>query len=250
MNRLKARIAVAAAVLIVLVFTSSDALDPIGEKERQILASQIEELKLPRTTTEADVDPALLHATGSQEVIVTLKSSSVAMMANEMSQPALMEHKAMVKNEQVSFMERTGTTAKEIACVQTLLNAVFLNIDAAQVVALASDPDVVSIYRVKNYEMKLAETVPYIGATAVQNEGYDGTGIRVAVLDSGIDYTHAAFGGKGTLEAYDAAYTDPASRDGLFPTEKVVEGFDFVGEYWPQGNKRCFIPIQNTVMYS
>ena len=37
----------------------------------------------------------------------------------------------------------------------------------------------------------------------VQDLGYDGTGVKVAVLDSGIDYTHAAFGGEGTIEAYD-----------------------------------------------
>jgi subtilisin family serine protease len=75
----------------------------------------------------------------------------------------------------------------------------------------------------------------------VQDLGFDGTGVRVAVLDSGIDYTHAAFGGLGTLEAYAAAYgADPddpknTTRDGLFPTPKVVEGYDFVGEAWPNG---------------
>lgn len=56
-----------------------------------------------------------------------------------------------------------------------------------------------------------------------------------AVLDSGIDYTHKAFGGEGTIEAYEAAYKDAESRDGLFPTSKVIGGFDFVGEIWPDG---------------
>ena len=64
-------------------------------------------------------------------------------------------------------------------------------------------------------------------------------GITVAVLDSGVDYTHANLGGAGTLAAYEAAYGtapgDPlqTTRDGLFPTAKVVEGYDFVGEAWP-----------------
>ena len=71
--------------------------------------------------------------------------------------------------------------------------------------------------------------------------GVDGTGIKVAVLDSGIDYTHANFGGGGTLDDYMAAYgadpSDPANttNDGLFPTAKVVDGYDFVGEAWPNG---------------
>ena len=38
-----------------------------------------------------------------------------------------------------------------------------------------------------NYERDLFETVPYIGASPVQAKGLDGKGIKVAVLDSGID---------------------------------------------------------------
>jgi subtilisin family serine protease len=89
--------------------------------------------------------------------------------------------------------------------------------------------------------MHLDSTVPYIGAAAVHATGVDGTGVVVAVLDSGIDYTHRSLGGPGTVDAYTAAYgvnrADPSNttRDGLFPTAKVIEGFDFVGENWPNG---------------
>src|SRR5207244_9131067 len=64
-------------------------------------------------------------------------------------------------------------------------------------------------------------------------------GVRVAVLDTGIDYTHKFFGGPGTAAAYQAAYgtstadSRTTTTDGLFPTAKVVGGFDFVGEQWP-----------------
>jgi subtilisin family serine protease len=233
-------IAAAVVFLLGLASTTSAAPVPIDGEVRQLLTEQIDVHQLLTAQIEqpvngVDVDPALLVATGAQEVLVKLKSSPVAEMANSMSQLELMAHKAMVENEQSTFMDRTGTKAKEITCVQTLLNAVFLNIDASEVGAIASDPDVVAIHRVTNYEMMLDETVPYIGATKVQNEGYDGTGVKVAVLDSGIDYTHAAFGGEGTQAAYEAAYKDFTSRDGLFPTEKVIEGFDFVGETWPEG---------------
>ena len=168
-----------------------------------VITNQIEEHKLLEPVTGVDVNPALLDATGAQEVSVKLKSSSFAMMANDtMSHPELVAHKAMVENEQISSMERTGTAAKEITCVPTLMNAAFLNIDASEVALLALGSDAISIHRVmRHYEMQLSESVPYIGAKIVQNEGCNGTGVRVAVLDSGIKYTHAAFGGEDTQEA-------------------------------------------------
>ena len=81
--------------------------------------------------------------------------------------------------------------------------------------------------------------MPYIGAAAAQAGGFDGTGIDVAVIDSGIDYTHQNFGGPGTVAAYKAAYgTDDSRREEqdarrAVPDREGRRGFDFVGESWP-----------------
>ena len=53
--------------------------------------------------------------------------------------------------------------------------------------------------------------------------------MQVAIVDTGIDYTHASFGGAGTVEAYEANNPTFIETDS-FPTEKVIGGFDFVGE--------------------
>ena len=58
--------------------------------------------------------------------------------------------------------------------------------------------------------------------------------VRVAVLDSGIDYLHAALGGSG--DAAEFADNDPTVIEpGTFPTAKVVGGYDFTGSVWPNG---------------
>ena len=75
--------------------------------------------------------------------------------------------------------------------------------------------------------------MPYIGAAAVQATGVDGSGVKVAVLDSGIDYTHKNLGGPGNRGEFDA--NDPTIIDGTFPTGKVAGGYDLVGEAWPNG---------------
>jgi subtilisin family serine protease len=229
------------AILIGSVLVVSAAPELVDWETRQLTAEQLAQIKTEIPVSGngelADIDANLLSARGSEQVIVRLRSPSVA-MANCESGAERMSHKRKLQARQSDFMDRTCTSlssVKQLASVHILSNAIFLEIDAKEVSKLATDPDVASIHRVKNYGIYQSETVPYIGATTVQTNGFDGTGIRIAILDSGIDYTHAALGGEGTVEAYTAAYADFSSRDGLFPTAKVIEGYDFVGEFWPNG---------------
>ena len=154
-------------------------------------------------------------------------------------------HRERIKLEQAAFVERIRRTAPQarfVGEVQIVLNALLVEADATALRSLATDASVIRISRVADYQADLSETVPYITAKKLQKAGkLTGKGVKVAVLDSGIDYTHVAFGGAGTLEAYEAAHgtsDDDArntTRDGLFPTHRVVEGHDFVGEAWPNG---------------
>jgi subtilisin family serine protease len=143
------------------------------------------------------------------------------------------------QQELVARVEALG--GRVIARVRKAHNAVAVRIDTSRLQELSALPGVRAVRPVRNYQMHLGTTVPYIGAATVHGEGIDGTGVVVAVLDSGIDYTHSNLGGPGTTAAYAAAYgsspADPSNttRDGLFPTDKVIEGFDFVGENWPNG---------------
>ncbi|MGL4650951.1 MAG: S8 family serine peptidase, partial [Caldilineaceae bacterium] len=144
----------------------------------------------------------------------------------------------------VQWILSRDPSAKILGRLRVALNAVIVETDAALLGELALRPGVTMINPVGTYELDLSETVPHIGAAAVQAQGFDGTGVVVAVLDSGIDYTHRNLGGEGTFAAYEAAYADfddefniitPrfTTRDGLFPTPKVIDGMDFVGESWP-----------------
>ena len=143
---------------------------------------------------------------------------------------------AQVGTEQAGFLERCLQLpgVEVIARTRHVLNAVFLAVDPQHIEDIASDPAVSKVVAVADYVVDLDETVPYIGAAAVQAKGIDGSGVRVAVFDSGIDYLHADLGGSGDPAEF--AANDPnVIEPGTFPTAKVVGGADFVGSEWPAG---------------
>ncbi|MEU4562427.1 S8 family serine peptidase [Actinoplanes sp. NPDC023936] len=60
-------------------------------------------------------------------------------------------------------------------------------------------------------ELSLDRSVPQIGAPAAYQAGYDGTGVTVAVLDSGIDQSHPDFAGQ--IAAAENFTTAPSVND-------------------------------------
>ena len=185
--------------------------------------------------------PDLVSASGNQRVLVRLKAAP----GLDACQPGSRGRGGPGRPDQRAAegvhrgVKRLDRKAKVLGQTQRATNIVALQVDASQLEALARAPNVVSVHPVVNYQKALSETVPYIGATKVQAKGFTGQGVRVGILDSGIDYTHVEFGGAGTAGAYEAAYgtspDDPRNTtlDGLFPTSRVMGGFDFVGESWP-----------------
>ena len=170
----------------------------------------------PAATTRG---PAGL-ANRAGEYVVTLSSPSLAkayQAAGKLDKAQQKSHLQKLKGEQDAAAAQVRKVGgKELARVDKALNGLVVSIDARQARELEQAPGIVSVRPLNRYELDLSETVPYIGAAAVQAGGNTGAGIRVAVLDSGIDYTHVAFGGAGTLPAYQAAYgtttSDPANR--------------------------------------
>jgi subtilisin family serine protease len=75
--------------------------------------------------------------------------------------------------------------------------------------------------------------VPLQGAPAAWTAHGDlGENSTVAIIDTGIDYTHADFGGVGTVSEYNdskAQLGEPVSA-GEFPGPKVIGGYDLAGD--------------------
>ena len=92
-------------------------------------------------------------------------------------------------------------------------------------------------------------SVTFIEAQAAYDLGIKGQGIRVGVLDTGIDYTHAMLGGSGLVEDYKAINPDLPSA--MFPNKKVVGGIDLVGSKFDSASldpaRRIPVPDANPI---
>lgn len=96
-----------------------------------------------------------------------------------------------------------------------------------------------------NFPISKKNSVTFIGAEEAYKRGIKGESLRVGVIDTGVDYTHAMFGGPGTIEAYESV--NPTGSTSYFPNAKVVDGIDIVGDnYNPRNDDLNFsVPKQD-----
>jgi minor extracellular serine protease Vpr len=131
-------------------------------------------------------------------------------------------------------IEAQGATV--LATFQHAINGIKVRATADQIASLARLPGVVAVKPVLTYKMDNATSVPFIGTPAVWQgpPGLHGEKVKVAVIDTGVDFTHANFGGPATPAAYKAAFaTDTLPADPAFfgpNAPKVKGGTDLVGD--------------------
>lgn len=192
---------------------SADSAIQLDNTLNSTKAKQMREVLANREARIA-ADPVLdksLNGLGGENtrVIVELSNKPVAVAQGEStlsgrSFTSSMETKAVtqVEDQQQSFVH--SLTQKKIKHevldnYAYALNGVALEIKGNQLGQLLQIPGVVSVY--PDYEVQLApetgevnphmkDTAPFIGAPEVWDLGYKGKGVKVGVIDTGIDYNH------------------------------------------------------------
>lgn len=140
---------------------------------------------------------------------------------------------------------------------QFLNNAIVVEIAPDKVESLAKIAGVVAIGPNRTYAREHTTSMPLIRASDVWNGSftggsYTGEGVVVAVIDEGIDYTHAHFGGPENYATNDPlvigeagmTYWPPvALPDTSLRQMKVIGGYDYVGDdYDAGGSGAALIP--------
>jgi subtilisin family serine protease len=191
-----------------------------------------------------------LGARRDQQVTVVVRMSTPPVAAVRALRPdhaiSAAEHEAIHQqidrdhaSVEPSIVARGG---KVMAHFRDAVNGIKVQIDRSELSGLAALPGVAEVMPVGRYHLNNAESVPFIGAPAVWQgtPGFRGEGIKIAVIDTGVDYTHANFGGPGTVAAFTAAAagsTQPADPTLFGPkAPKVKGGIDLVGDAYNGNN--------------
>jgi len=157
--------------------------------------------------------------------LVKLKTASISQ-----SSAANISNIENSQSSVLSAIKSMDLNVTVLAKTSKLVNSIVVKGNKKDVEKLLANSEVENVYPVYDYELDIADSADYIKATPLVEGGVaNGEGVRVAVLDTGIDYTHAAFGGEGTLEAYAAAAEDPTDEVS-WPKGQVKGGWDFVNE--------------------
>lgn len=138
----------------------------------------------------------------------------------------------------VDIKDFNGATAARADFRYTMvLNGITLKVPASAVDAIKSMPQVKRVQPNTTLRINLEKSVDYINAPAVygqvkeltgddnNNEGYEGQGINIAVLDTGIDWSHEMFGGDPTPPRLGVAPPTAATNS----NKKVIYYLSFTG---------------------
>ena len=151
--------------------------------------------------------------------------------------------KGQRKNEQDAIRGQIlAAGGKILGSFQSAVNGIKVQIAANKLGALAQISGVTAIRGVNVYQRSNVIGVPRVQAPAAWAglPGFRGEGIKVAVIDTGIDYTHATFGGPGTPAAFLSEFahnTAPPNPLLVGPAApKVKGGIDLAGDAYNANN--------------
>lgn len=130
-------------------------------------------------------DPPVVQRVGSQE---------------RLGAPDAVTYRRQVESRQRSVMD--ALTARQIrvtGSVSVLLNAVFVTAEPGRVAEMAALPGVAGVVPMRRGKMDLNTAINLVNApaawalSAIGGQANAGKGVKVGIIDTGIDNTHAAF---------------------------------------------------------
>ena len=191
-----------------------------------LVAKPAQGQQTPTSITEAKAPSGVLEsleAGQDQELIVIYNDTKIQKEAsNRRRQKALNQENAQVLAFKVAqyaqrkqqVLSQVGTNGIQVIKVYSHLPVSFVRFQSkTALIRFLASSDIVRVYKNETRQLSLVQSLPLIGQPPVAAAGRIGNGTTVAVIDTGVDYTRAAFG----------SCTSPTQPNGC----KVVYAQDF-----------------------
>ena len=214
-------LSVVAAGLTVTALFAATITPASATPKPPIPSPSVAKLKLPDGTAASRVVPGRYLV----ETVATPLSRGGSKFANQSA-------------ARTTTSAATAAGAKVGSSYSELWSGMSVTATDAQIKVLAQSPSVKAVYPVLRVALpkttksatKVSSALDQIAAVGVSQ---DGTGIKVGVIDTGIDYDNTDLGGTGK---------DGAST---FPTARVAYGYDFVGDAYNSDTNPNPVPDAN-----
>lgn len=165
---------------------------------------------------------------------VEIDSASAARVSNQVS--------TLDAAQQALLPSVANAGGQVIFRTQSAYNGIAVSISPDRVAELAKLPGVKAVHSmVPKYPTAFSD-VDFLGARSFWNKPYSqgvglhGEGVKIAIIDSGIDYTHANFGGPGQPNYAGLSDKSPVPN-AYFPSAKFPFGTDLCGDAYTGSNQ-------------
>ena len=162
--------------------------------------------------------------------LIRLKAPSIAQQSQlkGVNRQSAMSNIESSQSKVKNTIQSMDADIKVVATTSKLVNAIIVQGDYKKITSLLKNPEVAEILPVYDYKLNVDASAEYIKAKAVIEAGVaSGKGQRIAILDTGVDYTHKALGGSGLIADYNTAVAAKSEAPN-WPQGKVIDGWDFV----------------------
>ncbi len=183
----------------------------------------------------------LAAAQGLQRYAIVLTDPPVAEVLTTRSDPATQHRRKLAAAHATLRATLDQRKIHITGSVQTLANALFVEATPADLAALRALPGVKYVQPLQRLHRAMDKALPLVNApaawTALGGATNAGTGIRIAILDSGIDQNNPAF--QDPSLTYPTGYPVCTGNDCKYATNKVIAARSYV-------NKLVFASPGNT----